>query len=98
MTPNEVKAIAEASSREAVREILTSLGIDVTNPIKTQAAFAAFRKVVLDEEFEADQAHLRKWRKSVETVQQKGLAASVTVIVTGVLGLVGYFIKSKLGG
>jgi len=35
-----------------------------------------------------DFAHLRAWREASDTVKRKGLGAAVTIIVTGLLGLI----------
>lgn len=48
-------------------------------------------------EFRADMAHLRKWRRSVETVERVGWTTAVGVIVTGVLGVLWLGIKTALG-
>jgi hypothetical protein len=49
-------------------------------------------------ELRADLSHLRRWRKSVEQVQNCTFRAIITVTVTGLLGLVWLGIKAAFGG
>lgn len=53
--------------RTTVRETLTSLGIDVTHPIETQA----------------DLAYLREFRTTTKAMLRKALLAAVGGLVTG---------------
>lgn len=48
-------------------------------------------------ELRADLSHLRRWRKSVEQAQSYTFRAIITVIVTGLLGLVWLGIKATFG-
>lgn len=57
---------------EAVSDTLTRLGIEVDDPLKVQR----------------DLQFLRRWRESSETVTLKSIMTAVTLIVTGVLGLI----------
>ena len=100
-TTAELKDIAEQAAAKAVAQTLVTLGIDVSDPIKAQRDFAVLRdlrKLVDDEEFQADLSHLRKWRKAVEGVQTKGLLTVIGILVTGTLGMIGLGIKGWLGG
>lgn len=97
MTPNEVKAIAEGAAREAVRETLLTLGIDVRDPIKAQTGMAVLREVVFADGFAADMARVRKWCKAVDTVEAKGFLALIGFLVTGALGLIVVGVKTKFG-
>jgi hypothetical protein len=65
---------------QTISAILTSFGIEEDE-----------RK-----ELKADFAHLRKWRKSVETVERVGWTAAVTVIITGILGALWLGVKVLL--
>jgi uncharacterized membrane protein len=65
---------------QTISAILTSFGIEEDE-----------RK-----ELRRDFAHLRKWRKSVETVERVGWTAAVTVIVTGILGALWLGVKTLL--
>lgn len=81
MTPSsEVHEIAKEAAREAVREFFLALGVNAEDP----DAVIAVQK---------DFAHLRAWRESSDTIKQKGLGAAVTIIVTGVLGLIWLAVK-----
>jgi 2-iminoacetate synthase ThiH len=71
MSPEEVKAIATAAAKEAVKETLMQLGMSSVDPIEVQK----------------DMAHLRNWRKAVEGVQTKGLLTMVTILLTGAIGM-----------
>lgn len=55
-----------------VHATLTSIGIEVTDPITMQKDFA----------------WLRGWRESAEEVKSKGILALVTLAVTGLAGAV----------
>lgn len=48
-------------------------------------------------EMQADFAHLRRWRKSVEQAQSYTFKTVVTVIATGVLGALWLGFKAMLG-
>ena len=98
--PNEVKLIAEAAALSAVNETLMKLGIDTSNPILAQREFAVMRELrsmVDDEEFQADLAHLRKWRKAVESAQATTFFAMVGLLATGGAAAFWLGLKSKMG-
>jgi hypothetical protein len=98
--PNEVKLIAEAAALSAVNETLMKLGIDTSNPILAQREFAVMRELrsmVDDEEFQADLAHLRKWRKAVESAQATTFLAMVGLLATGGAAAFWLGLKSKIG-
>jgi hypothetical protein len=98
--PNEVKLIAEAAASSAVTETLMKLGIDTSNPIKAQREFAVMRELrdlVDDEEFQADLAHLRKWRKAVESAQTTTFLAVIGLLVSGGAAALWIGLKSKIG-
>lgn len=73
MTETEIKQVAEAAAKEAVREMLLAMGVDASKPESLL-------------EMQKDFAHTRKWRKSVETVQRQSLLSAVGIIVTGAIG------------
>ena len=64
----------------AIATILTSFGIEEEDR----------------RELRADFQHLRRWRKSVEQVQNYTFKAVVTIIVTGLIGAVWLGIKAML--
>lgn len=89
-TDAEVQDIAERAAKAAVSEILLTLGIDTRNPLDAQKDFVVLREMrelMRDTEFQADLAHIRKWRKSVEAIQTKGLLTVVGLLVTGIVTL-----------
>ena len=97
LTKDEARDIA----REAVRETLVSLGVDVADPIKAQRNMAALRELADmtdDAEFQRDMVHLRKWRKNMEAVESRGVVAAVGFVLVGGIALVLYAFKVKLLG
>jgi hypothetical protein len=56
--------------KRATLETLAALGFDTSKPLDLQA----------------DMAHLRKWRKSVEQIERVGWGAIVTTLIGGGLG------------
>lgn len=65
MTPADVKEIAGTAAREAVKEILLTIGIDVRDPLMAQRDFNIMRdvgRIATDSEFRKDLEHARKWR------------------------------------
>jgi hypothetical protein len=71
--------------------------LDVSDPLKAQEGFAVLRRILLDDGFVKDMAHLRKWRRAVEQVETKGLLTAIGISVAGILGLLWLGFKSKLG-
>lgn len=57
---------------EAVRQTLTQLGIDNSNPLEMQRDFQ----------------HLRQWRKAGEEIHSKGLLTLAGIVITGLCALV----------
>lgn len=82
LTQSEIKHIADESARTALREMLTMMGVDATDP-----------KAML--EMQQDFAHLRIWRESVETMRTKGLMVATGIIVTGIIGAMWMAIKGN---
>lgn len=85
-----LESIASNAARQAVRDTLVTLGVDPASPIQAQRDFAALsemRSLLEDKEFQADLAHLRRWRQTVDGVQNKSMLAVVGVLVSGVVGL-----------
>lgn len=82
MTEAEIKNVASEAATAAVNDLLLKMGVDVSKP---DALI----------EMQADFAHTRKWRKSVETVQRQSLIAAVGVIVSGIAGAIWMAISLK---
>ena len=83
----------------AVRETLVTIGIDVSDPIRTQEQMASLRdiaKMLDDEEFKKDLAHVRRWRKSVEEVSNVGIKTAVGILITGFFGMIVFAVKAYL--
>lgn len=80
MSPAEIEVVAKRAGKEAVNELLLTLGIDASAPgqvLKLQRDFA----------------NLRSWGDSMDMVRSKGLATAVVVIVTSFLGFLFVAIK-----
>ncbi len=99
MDEMEVKDIAQAAAREAVREFLIALGIDSSDPIKMQhqmSSLGTMSELLNDEEYQADQLHLREWRVAMENAKRTSFFVVVTTIVSGFIGLMVFGIKMYL--
>lgn len=83
----------------AVKQTLVSLGIDVNDPIRTQEQMSALRdiaKMLEDDEFKKDLAHVRKWRQSVDKVSDVTVRTAVGVLITGFFGMIVFAVKTWL--
>ena len=97
----DIAAIAERAADRAVRGMLTTLGIDVDDPLAAQKDFAILREVgdlVRDPEFRKDIEHMRSWRLAMNEVKVNGIRAAVGILVTGALGALWIGFKSFLPG
>lgn len=82
LTQAEIKHIADESAKAALRDMLTMMGVDANDP-----------KALI--EMQADFAHLRTWRESVETVRTKGIIVATGIIVSGVCAAIWMAIKGN---
>lgn len=73
LNADEIKHIASDAAREAVKEMLLVLGIDISDP-----------KALL--ETQKDFAHNRSWREATETIRTKGLVVATGIVISGILG------------
>lgn len=73
MDESEVRKIVA----ETVKETLTSLGIDASDPVEVQKDFQ----------------HLREWRESMATVRKQSLMTAVGIVTAGLIGLIWLAIK-----
>lgn len=64
-----------------IATILTSFGIEERDRIELRADFQ----------------HLRRWRKATEQIERSGWRAIVTVLVTGICGLIWLGVQAKFG-
>ena len=76
----EIKEIAHTAAKSAVKEWLLTLGI---------SAATSHEVIAIQKDF----ATLRAVRESAELIRRRGIAATVTVMVSGVLGIIWYVIK-----
>lgn len=92
--------MTEPAVQEAIDHAMTRVGVDIENPQEMRADFVALREIrifMTDRETQADLVHLRKWRKSLESMQSKGMLAAVGFLITGLLALAWAGVTSKLG-
>lgn len=85
----ELKALIKETVEETVKSTLLQLGIDTADPITAQEEMAAVREIakhIGDSEYQADQLHLRRWRKAMESASNITLKTALGIIITGVLG------------
>jgi len=95
-----IEHMASEAATKAVRETLTTLGIDPEDPLKAQKDMVALREVrdlLDDDEFQKDMIHLRRWRKTMDAVETKGLLVMVTLIISGVAAAFWIGFKDVLG-
>jgi len=81
---------AERSAEKTVNRVMTSFGLDPSDPIQLQEDFAdlrSMRKMFRDEEYQKDRAHLRKWRTNSEKMAGFSMAALISTVVAGVMAL-----------
>lgn len=64
-----------------IATILTSFGIDEQDRIELRTDFQ----------------HLRRWRKATEQVERAGWRALMTILVTGICGLIWLGVQAKFG-
>lgn len=67
---------------ESVKQTLTALGIDSSNPLEMQK----------------DMQHLRDWRQSVNQIRNKSMMTVIGIVVTGLVGAVWVGIQHFLKG
>jgi len=82
-----------------VREVLESMGFDVSDRLEMQRQMAAVRELttlMADPNFKADLVHLRTWRMATEKARTVSFAAAITIITTGVLGALWMGIKGLM--
>ncbi len=77
MTEDEARSIAKVAAKEALSEMLITLGVDPEEPTEMQK----------------DMAFVRSWRESSEAVKRQGLLTAIGILVAGVLGLIWLAIK-----
>jgi hypothetical protein len=80
MTHAEIEAIAEEAAEKAVRKLLLTMGVDLSNPLETQK----------------DMAYLRTWRTGTQRLGWKTVATILTVAVGGTCTAIWLGLKSLL--
>jgi hypothetical protein len=77
MTEDEARSIAKVAAKEALSEMLITLGVDPDEPTEMQK----------------DMAFVRSLRESSEAVKRQGLLTAIGILVAGVLGLIWLAVK-----
>ena len=72
LTEEAVEKIAERASELAIQNFFIQLGVDSSDPLAMQKDFA----------------YLRAWRESIDLVKRRSIITTVSVIITGLLGVV----------
>ncbi len=81
-----LEKVADQAAEKAVHEAFTRVGLDPSDPINAQRDMARLRELgelAEDPEWQRDLLHLRRWRKTMETIHTRGIMASVVLVVTG---------------
>lgn len=101
----ETKALIVRSANEAatqaVEQTLLTLGIDYHNPLDAQRDMAALRELrdlIESPETQKDLLHLRRWRKTMDSIESKGFFAAVALVCFGGIALVLYAMRIKIFG
>lgn len=90
LSRSQMQTLAEQVAANVVNEMLLKMGVDHSKPLEMQHDFQALREVrvlLTDKEFQADLSHLRKWRQTMEGSAAKGAFAAVSLLVSGLVGL-----------
>jgi hypothetical protein len=96
MADDEIRAIVAETLAEQHR--LQQANIDAIVLRTVASVLASFGIDDGDQrELRADFQHLRRWRTSVEQAQSYTLKAVITMIATGLMGVVGLSVKVLLG-
>lgn len=99
-TANLMSQIAEEAATKAVDKAMLTLGMDANAPLEAQkdmAALRELREMVSDPEFRKDMQHLRRWRKTMDAVERKGVVAFISFFLLGGITLLIVGIKAKFG-
>lgn len=99
-TATIMNQIAEEAAEKAVQKAMLTLGIDATDPLGAQQDMVAvreMREMISDPEFRRDMQHLRRWRRTMDSVEKKGVVAFFSFIVLGGIALLIAGVKMKFG-
>ena len=94
-----LKQVAEETAEQVVAKMLTTLGMEASDPLAMQKEMAALREwrtIANDQEFLRDLAHLRKWRMSMDSVKTVSIKTAVGFFVTALLGAIGLGLTTYL--
>lgn len=92
------REIADEVAEITVSRTLISLGINYNKPIEVQrnmASIGILREFIEDPEVQKDLLHLRRWRKTMDSVQNKGFIAALGFACVGGIALILYAFHIK---
>lgn len=87
-----IEHIADRAAEKAVRNTLSLIGIDLTDPIRAQEQFAMLR-AISSARTQGDLAFLRRLHGAADTVSDAGWRTLVKILLTAVLAMVGIVTK-----
>lgn len=82
------KALAEEAARSALRELFPALGISPETATRDISKLLAARALLDDDEFAQDLAWVRRLRTTSGKIADAGIATTVKILVTFMLGIV----------
>lgn len=96
-TKSQLEAMAHSAAKQAVQETLMTMGVDSSNPLAAQRIFGTLNDLAQtfsDKNTQADMAHLRAWRTSVENIKSKTVmtlagiatASAIAIFTVGLKG------------
>jgi hypothetical protein len=94
-----MKEVAKEAAEETLEQWSIKMGIDPKDPIEVQrdmAALREFRKLMTNEQMQADIAHLRQWRLIMESVKGKGVIVGAGMLFTGAIAFMLWGLGVKL--
>lgn len=80
-----IEHIADRAAAKAVRNTLQLIGVDLSDPIKAQAEFAALRAMA-NPTIQADLAFLRRLHGATVTVTDTSWRTIIRILVTATIG------------
>lgn len=96
-----MEQVARVAADEAVRKTFVMLGIDHSRPFDVQkdmASLRELREMIESEEFRKDMVHLRRWRKTVDSIENKGILAIVSLLIAGGVAALAFAFRGKFFG
>ena len=99
----EVAAVSAArlaaveAAKEAVKQTLALIGLDINDPVKLQTDFAALRSMMRDEDHMEDMMFLRRLRKTSTAFSNRVGLVVITLAITTIGGMLAFGLRAWLG-